>query len=155
VQQNIAETIRKGWSPELTKAMKLPEQARRLDRSLKVAVQWMEAAREDSSEMWAQAQYARDSIEEELSRVCFEMAAEEETLLHATAYKNQTPERREGRRQRSSDEDLPEVARLSALSNMLLTAYANWATWRRITSGTGAPGRGMGSWVRSWWPRTS
>jgi hypothetical protein len=99
----------------------LSEQARRLDRSLKVAVMWMEAAHADSSEMWAKAQYARDSIEEELSCVCFEMAVEEEAHVHARAYENQTPERREGRRYR--DEDLPEVARLSALSDMLLSTY--------------------------------
>ena len=51
MHDNIAKTIRQGWSPELTKAMKLPKQARRLDRVLKVAVEWMAAAREDAPEI--------------------------------------------------------------------------------------------------------
>jgi hypothetical protein len=69
VQHDIAKSICQGWSPQLREAMELPEQATRLDRALKVAEAWMEAAREDSAEMFAQAQYTHDKLEEELSRV--------------------------------------------------------------------------------------
>jgi hypothetical protein len=58
--------------------MKLPEQARRLDAALKVAVKWQESS-QGSPEMWAQADYTWDKIEEELSRVCFEMEVESES----------------------------------------------------------------------------
>jgi hypothetical protein len=75
MQQDIAKTIREGWSPQLTEAMKLPEQARRLDAALKVAEKWQEASK-GSPEMWAQAGYTLDKIEEELSRVCFQMEVE-------------------------------------------------------------------------------
>jgi hypothetical protein len=73
--QDISQTIREGWSPELSEAMKLPEQARRLDAALKVSQRWQEAS-QGSPEMWAQAEYTRDKIEEELSRVCFRMEVE-------------------------------------------------------------------------------
>jgi hypothetical protein len=76
--ENVAQSIREGWRPELTEAMKLPEQARRLDAAVKVAEEWMEVAREGTPEMWAQAQYTRDKLEEELSRVCFRMEVESE-----------------------------------------------------------------------------
>jgi hypothetical protein len=75
MQDSVVKTIREGWSPTLSEAMKLPEQARRLDAALKVAVKWQEASK-GSPEMWAQAEYTRDKLEEELSRVCFEMEVE-------------------------------------------------------------------------------
>jgi hypothetical protein len=71
--------------------------------------------------MWAQAQYTRDKLEEELSRVCFRMEVEENARAFGQAYQNRSAEQREGRRY--AEEELPEVARLSSLSNALLEAY--------------------------------
>jgi hypothetical protein len=81
MQHDVAKAIGRGWSPELREAMELPEKARRLSRALKVAEKWMESAREGeaSSEMWSQAEYTRDKVEEELSRVCLEMDVRERT----------------------------------------------------------------------------
>jgi len=128
VQENIAEVIRKGWSPELRQAMRLPEQAQRLDRALKVAVKWMEAAREDAPEMFHQAQYTRDKLEEELSRVCFEMAVETEAQRE-----------REASSRDYTDEEFSAIARSAALTNTLLATYC---TLREVESdlfGDGSP----------------
>lgn len=103
MQENIAKTIREGWSPKLREAMKLPEQAQRLDRALRVAEKWMDDAREESSEMWAQAQYTRDKLEEELARVCFEMRVEDCERDYGEGYVNK--------------------ARSDELSNALLEAF--------------------------------
>jgi hypothetical protein len=82
MQHNIAKTIGRGWSPELVEATKLPERATRLERALEVAEKWMEDAREDSPELYSEAEHARDNIEEELSRVCFEMEVAERTRIY-------------------------------------------------------------------------
>ena len=91
MQHDIAKSICQGWSPQLREAMELPEQATRLDRALKVAEAWMEAAREDSAEMFAQAQYTHDKLEEELSRVCFEMEVEDRTRLYGEEHTAKAP----------------------------------------------------------------
>jgi len=119
MQENIAKAIRKGWSPELTKAMKLPEQAQRLDLARKIAVKWMEAAREDSAGLWARAQYARDGIEEELSRMCFEMEVEQ--------------------RRRDYGEELEGNAASDALSDTLLSIYTTLSYVPSELIGDGSP----------------
>jgi hypothetical protein len=131
--QDIAKTIRQGWRPELTKAMKLPEQARRLDRTLKVAVNWMEVAREGAPETFHQAQYTRDKLEEGLSRVCFEMEVEERRQVYG--------------------EEHEDKAEASALSDALVEAFCILDRRRRTSSLTGVPGYATRSWVRSWSPR--
>jgi hypothetical protein len=88
--------------------MKLPEQARRLDAALKVAERWMEVAREDSREMYHQAQYSRDKLEEELSRVCFEMEVEDCRRAYGEVSESS-----------ASDDKAPS----DALADMLLTTY--------------------------------
>ena len=112
VQNNIAETIREGWGPEFENAMKLPEQAQRLDHALKVAVKCMKAAREDTPELFHQAEYTRDKVEKELSRVCFEMAVETEARREKAATSRDYTE-----------EDLLAKARSAALSETLLRTY--------------------------------
>lgn len=102
--ENIAEIIRRGRSPELRKASELPEQARRLECSLKVAEKWVEEAFSgQAGELCARAEYTRDQIEEELSRVCFEM--EVRSLL------------------RDAAEASEEVVGRAALPDTLLEAY--------------------------------
>jgi hypothetical protein len=108
--------------------MKLPEAAQRLDRALKVAVKWMDVAREDTSEMFHQAEYTRDKIEEELSRVCFERAVESEASRERAASSRDY-----------TDEDLWAIARPAALSETLLRTYC---TLRELDSdlfGDGSP----------------
>ena len=109
--------------------MKLPEAAQRLDRALKVAVKWMDVAREDTSEMFHQAEYTRDKIEEELSRVCFEMAVESEASRERAASSRDY-----------TDEDLWAIARPAALSETLFRTYC---TLRELDSdllfGDGSP----------------
>jgi hypothetical protein len=76
MQDDIAKTVRFGWVPEgkVAERMSLSEQARRLDRSLKVAEKWMEAAfSTETTELHARAQYTHDALQEELSRVCFQL----------------------------------------------------------------------------------
>jgi hypothetical protein len=80
MQENIAKTVRYGWIPEgrLSERIDLSEQARRLDRALKVAEKWMEAAfSTETTELHSRATYTRDALLEELSRVCFEMEVAE------------------------------------------------------------------------------
>jgi hypothetical protein len=108
MQDSVVKAIREGWSPTLSEAMKLPEQARRLDAALRVAERWLEVAREDSREMYHEAQYARDKLEEELSRVCFEMAIEDSRRAYGEVSES------------SASED---KARSDTLADMLLTTY--------------------------------
>jgi hypothetical protein len=78
--ENIAKTVRYGWRPEgkVAQVVDLSEQARRLDRALKVAEKWMEASfSTETTELHARAQYTHDALQEELSRVCFEMEVED------------------------------------------------------------------------------
>ena len=128
MQENIAQTIRGGWAPELREAMKLPEAAQCLDRALKVAVKWMDAALEDTSEMFHQAEYTRDKLEEELSRVCFEMAVESEARREKAASSREYTE-----------EELQAIARPAVLAKTLLRTYC---TLRELDSdlfGDGSP----------------
>jgi hypothetical protein len=93
-----------------------------------VAVKWMDVAREDTSEMFHQAEYTRDKIEEELSRVCFEMAVEREASRERAASSRDY-----------TDEDLWAIARPAALSETLLRTYC---TLRELDSdlfGDGSP----------------
>jgi hypothetical protein len=71
---DLAQAIRRGWRPEgeASEMEDLTEQARRLERGLAVAEEWMEAAGE-SPEMGSRTLYTREQIEEELARVAFEM----------------------------------------------------------------------------------
>jgi hypothetical protein len=130
MQQDIAKTIRGGWAPELRQAMKLPEQATRLDRALKVAVKWMEASREDTSEMFHQAEYTHDKLEEELSRVCFEMAVENEARCEKAA---------SSAAREYTDEELRAVARSAALSETLLGTYCTLRELESDLFGDGSP----------------
>jgi hypothetical protein len=80
VQDQIAKTVRYGWVPEgkVAEWIDLSEQARRLDRALKVAEKWMEASfSTEATELFSRAQYTPDALQEELSRVCFQMEVEE------------------------------------------------------------------------------
>jgi hypothetical protein len=128
VQQDIAKTVRQGRSPELREAMRLPEQAQRLDRALKVAVKWMEVAREDAPELFHQAEYTRDKVEEELSRVCFEMAV-----------KTEARREREAASRDYTDEELWEIARSAALSETLLRTYCTLRELESDLFGDGSP----------------
>jgi hypothetical protein len=114
MHQDIAKTIGRGWSPELTEAMKLPEQARRLDAAVKVAEKWLEQSK-GSPEMWAQAEYTRDRLEEELSRVCFKMEVEDR------------------------ERDLGEAGVSHALSDTLLNAYCTLRDAPADLIGDGSP----------------
>jgi hypothetical protein len=80
MQEDIAMTVRYGWVPEskVAERIDLSEQTRRLDRALKVAKKWMEAAfTTETTELHSRAQYTHDTLQEELSRVCFEMEVED------------------------------------------------------------------------------
>lgn len=104
--EDIAKIIRKGWRPEgkVAQMEDLAAQARRLDGALKVAEGWMEAAfSAQSTEMTARAEYMRDHIQEELSRVCFEMEV--------------------GARRTQYGEGHEEEAQHAAVADTLLTAY--------------------------------
>jgi hypothetical protein len=70
--QNVAKAISRDRSPNYVGAPERHEQIRRLSVALKVAEKWMETAHEDAPVLWNEAEYARDKIEEELARVCFE-----------------------------------------------------------------------------------
>jgi hypothetical protein len=88
----------------------------------------VDVAREDTSEMFHQAEYTRDKIEEELSRVCFEMAVESEASRERAASSRDY-----------TDEDLWAIARPAALSETLLRTYC---TLRELDSdlfGDGSP----------------
>jgi hypothetical protein len=130
VRQNIAQTIRGGWAPELREAMKLPEAAQRLDRALKVAVKWMEVARENTSEMFHQAEYTRDNIKEELSRVCFEMAVENQARREKAA---------SSAAREYTEEELRAVARPAALAETLLMTYCTLRDFESSLFGDGSP----------------
>jgi hypothetical protein len=70
--QNIAKAISRDRSPDYVGAPERHEQIRRLSAALRVAEKWMETADEDTSVLYNEAEFMRESIEEELSRVCFE-----------------------------------------------------------------------------------
>lgn len=106
MQENIAKSVRYGWIPEgrVEERMSLSEQARRLDRALVVAEKWMEAAfTTETVELHSRAEYARDALQEELARVCFQM----EVLDRVQAY----------------GEEHEDKAEPSALSDALVEAF--------------------------------
>jgi hypothetical protein len=106
MQDDIAKTVRFGWVPEgkVAERMSLSEQARRLDRSLKVAEKWMEAAfSTETTELHARAQYTHDALKEELARVCFQLEVED--------------------RRRANGEEHEDKAEPSALSDALTEAF--------------------------------
>jgi hypothetical protein len=116
MQHDLAKTIRKGWRPEgkAAEAKEIVGQATRLERALKVAEKWMRAAREagGASEMYAEAQYARDSIEEELSRVAFELAIQRNQSFYRTHSSSA-----------EGDKNLNDAAPRETLAEMLLNTY--------------------------------
>jgi hypothetical protein len=66
VQDDIGNTVRFGWVPKgrISEMMSLSEQARRLDRALKVAENRMEAAfSTETDELHARAQYTHDALQ--------------------------------------------------------------------------------------------
>jgi hypothetical protein len=91
MHDEIAKTVRYGWVPKgrLSERIDLSEQARRLDRALKVAEKWMEAAfSTETTELHSRATYTRDALQEELSRVCFSMEAEERRDLYGEEHED-------------------------------------------------------------------
>jgi DnaJ-domain-containing protein 1 len=108
-EKNLAEKIREDRRPE-GEMFALSGEARRLRGSLAVAEKWAEVAR-DSDEpghLAATAEYTRDQLEEELSRIAFRM----EVLR-----------RRRELREARDVEDLDGTARASVLSDALLRVY--------------------------------
>jgi hypothetical protein len=106
--ENIAEKIREDRQPE-GGIIALSCEAKRLRSSLAVAQKWIEAAREDETGHLAlTAEYTRDQLEEELSRIAFRME-----VLRS---------QREWREVRGV-ENIDEAAHAGALSDALLTAY--------------------------------
>jgi hypothetical protein len=99
VPENIAEAVRHSHGPTGDMA-ELSAQAQRLGRALDVAEKWIDAAG-TSTEMWHQAEYTRDKLEEDLTRVIWQM----EVLNRGREYKDM------GR------EEFPE----SVISNALLS----------------------------------
>lgn len=78
--ENIAEAVRYPTRIESSPGMELIEQGRRLRASLKVAEKWIKATSAESGEpgeMWHQARYTYDRLEEELSRVPHEIEVAE------------------------------------------------------------------------------
>jgi hypothetical protein len=91
VQKDIAKTVRYGWRPEgkVAERMDLSAQARRLDRSLRVAEKWIEAAfNTETGELHARAEYTRDTLQEELARVCFAMEVEERKAAYGEEHED-------------------------------------------------------------------
>lgn len=115
--------------------MKLPEQARRLDAALKVAEQWMDVAfSAQSVELTSRAEYVRDHLQEELSRVCFEMEVEERRARYGGGYE--------------------EEAQHAAVVDTLLSAYCILRDAPDSYFGSGAPRTRYEVMGRSWWLRT-
>jgi hypothetical protein len=91
MHDEIAKTVRFGWVPEgkVAERMGLSEQARRLDRALKVAEKWMEAAfTTETTELHSRAQYTHDALQEELSRVCFQMEVEDRGRVYGEEHED-------------------------------------------------------------------
>jgi len=115
---NIAEQVR--HEQELVEAMGdaggLATQAWRLWTSLQVAQKWLETAdAEDADTLGSRAQYMRDEIEQEYSRVRFEMRLAERRRVF-----------KEMKERRPDDEwELPseESMRASMLSDALIDAF--------------------------------
>ena len=109
-ERNIAKRIRAHRRPT-GGAFDLSGEAQRLTRALKVVETWAEvtgAAGDGSGELWYLAETTRDHIEEELSRVAFEMDHRE---------------LRSRIREHTPGEVLHDVSRLSAITDTLLEAY--------------------------------
>jgi hypothetical protein len=85
-EKNIAEKIREDLRPE-GEMFALRAEARRLRNSLAVAEKWLEVAEEEDETglLTAKAEYTRDQLEEELSRVAFgmEVLRRQKELRHA------------------------------------------------------------------------
>jgi hypothetical protein len=109
IPKNIAESVRHSRGPTGDMA-ELSAQAQRLGRALDVAEKWIDAAGQ-STEMWHQAQYTRDQLEEELARVIWQM-----DVLHDLS------EYRRAREQLGVERD-EEAAKSGLLSNTLLDIY--------------------------------
>ena len=110
VEKNIAKRIRAHRRPT-GGAFDLSGEAQRLTRALKVVEKWAEAtsaAGDGSGELWYLAETTRDNIEEELSRVAFQMDHRE----LSSRIREHTP-----------GEVLYDVSRLSVITDTLLEAY--------------------------------
>jgi hypothetical protein len=106
IPENIAESVRHSHGPTGDMA-ELSAQAQRLSRALDVAEKWIDAAG-TSTEMWHQAEYTRDKLEEELARVIWQM----EVLNRRSEHKHR------------GHADVPEAVISSALlSDTLLEVY--------------------------------
>jgi hypothetical protein len=112
VPKNLAQHVRHSRGPTGDVA-ELSAQAQRLGRALDVAEKWIDAAGQ-STEMWHQAEYTRDQLEEELSRVIWEMDV---------AYDLSEYQRANRIRGQEPDEDGPAKVRAGHLSNTLLDIY--------------------------------
>jgi PHD/YefM family antitoxin component YafN of YafNO toxin-antitoxin module len=108
-EKNIAEKIREDHRPG-GEMFTLSGEARRLRNSLAVAQKWLAVAEDEdkAGHLTSTAEYTRDQLEEELSRIAFRM----EVL-----------ERRREMREARPVEDLDGTARASVLSDALLTVY--------------------------------
>ena len=107
--ENLAEKIREDRQAE-GEMFTLSAEARRLRNSLAVAKRWLEVATEEDETgcLTSEAEYTRDQLEEELSRVAFGMAVlrRQKELRHARPV-----------------EDPDGTARAAVLSDSLLSAY--------------------------------
>jgi hypothetical protein len=80
--------------------------------------------------MFHQAEYTRDNIEEELSRVCFEMAVENEARREKAA---------SSAAREYTEEELRAVARPAALAETLLMTYCTLRDFESSLFGDGSP----------------
>lgn len=114
-EQSIAEVIRDAREPRGEMA-DLSAKAQRLSRSVDVVEKWLEASMEGrgSLELCSLAEKTRDQLEEELSRVVYQMEVVERKRLHSAPA-----------RAHIDEEDLPddEEFRAGVLSDQLLAAY--------------------------------
>jgi hypothetical protein len=115
-ERSIAEMIREAERPR-GEFFDLAEQAARLGRSVQVAEKWIEAAAKIDMQgaMCERAETIHDELEEELSRVVWEMQASTASRREGFFNDERPDERRV--------EDPEAVGRAAALSESLVEAY--------------------------------
>jgi hypothetical protein len=115
VPRDLVGRVRRSWGSSSASTMQqLSGEAQRLRRALAVAEKWVEAAT-GSNEMFSEANYTYDKLEEELARVCWDMDVEFSTNEYARAHKNFGGEE-------ATREEL-DASVSGLLSNALLDAY--------------------------------
>ncbi len=114
---SIAEAISRAQRPQ-DETFALAGKAADLQRAIKVAEQWIEAAAKSpgGGEMWERAETIHDELEEELSRVAWEMEIASARRREEVFNEGRPEERKVG--------DPEAVARASHLSESLMEAYS-------------------------------